>query len=399
MVRRAHHVWMAAFIIATMPLLALWAHAAPAARLWLEPPGQQIGLAGEAVVEVRLADVVDLYGVELHLQFDPALVEVIDEDPATPGVQVAPGSILAGDGPFLNQADNAAGRIDYAVMAVLSAPFTGSGVLATIRFAARAAGVASVSFVGSQLVNSSVASIPHSVTGGSVQVLAVTATPTPTASPTVTPTPTATLPPKATSTPTPTRTPTSTPTATRTLTATPTRTPTPTATGSPTPSRTPTPPSGPCSHLVLNGGFEYSTGWTLQGRAEYTTARYHGCCRSVRLGIEWYEPNTSGWDSAQQWISLPGSASSARLRFWYYPVSGDPNDSQYCWLMDLSGHVLAEPLRLTWPASNGQAWAYVDYDLMPFLGRGFFLRFEVYNNGYGGITTLYVDDVDVQVCP
>jgi len=131
----------------------------------------------------------------------------------------------------------------------------------------------------------------------------------------------------------------------------------------------------------------------------YSVAHAHSGNRALRLGVEWGQPNVYSYSSAWQAIALPAGARSATLSFWYSAASSDPYDSQRCWLLDSSGRVLATVLRLYWPDSNGQTWRQVTFDLTPYLGQTVRLHFEVYNNGYGGVTSLYVDDVSVQVAP
>ncbi len=217
--------------------------------------------------------------------------------------------------------------------------------------------------------------------------------------------PTAT--PQVTATPTggPTATATATATPTATGTAQPSATPTPTGTvqpsATPTPTDTATPTATPeAGGLVANGGFEANGDWTMpitECSAGYSTARAQSGSRSLRLGLEWGQTNVLSFSSAWQTLSLPAGARSATLRFWYYAVSGDAYDSQRAWILDGAGRVLATPLRLYWPASNGQAWQLATYDLTPYLGQTVRLHFEVYNNGAGGLTSLYVDDASIEV--
>ena len=91
---------------------------------------------GQSVpLPVRVADVQDLYGFEMHLRFDPAVVQVADSDPGTSGVQVAPGDFLSADFVVQNRADNQAGTIDFAVTQLNpSEPKSGSGTLFTVYF-------------------------------------------------------------------------------------------------------------------------------------------------------------------------------------------------------------------------------------------------------------------------
>ena len=104
----------------------------------------EVAAGQTAPLSVAVTDVQDLYGMELHLRFDPAVVQVADADPGKDGIQVAAGDFLSADFVAQNQADNQAGSIDYAVTQVNpNEPRSGSGTLLVIRFQGGAAGGAS----------------------------------------------------------------------------------------------------------------------------------------------------------------------------------------------------------------------------------------------------------------
>ena len=104
----------------------------------------EVAAGQTAPLSVAVTDVQDLYGLELHLRFDPAVVQVADADPGKDGIQVAAGDFLSADFVAQNQADNQAGSIDYAVTQVNpNEPRSGSGTLLVIRFQGGAAGGAS----------------------------------------------------------------------------------------------------------------------------------------------------------------------------------------------------------------------------------------------------------------
>ena len=66
-------------------------------------------------VEVLLQDVVNLYGVEVHLTFDSSIIDVKDANEKKAGVQVTPEEAFADEGfVALNQVDNDEGTIDFA---------------------------------------------------------------------------------------------------------------------------------------------------------------------------------------------------------------------------------------------------------------------------------------------
>ncbi len=109
------------------------------------------------VVDVLLADVVDLYGAEVQLHYDPAQLAVQDANPRLPGVQITPGSFLASEDRFVvaNIVDTEAGDINLAVTLLKPAPpVSGEGVLATIAFEVLGAGPYAVEVVNAQLVSS-----------------------------------------------------------------------------------------------------------------------------------------------------------------------------------------------------------------------------------------------------
>jgi hypothetical protein len=54
---------------------------------------------------------------------------------------------------------------------------------------------------------------------------------------------------------------------------------------------------------------------------------------------------------------------------------------------------------LVWQLSNTQSWTNMQFDLSGYAGRQIMLQWGTYNNGTGGITAMYVDDVSLQACP
>lgn len=89
--------------------------------------------AGE--VEIHLDNVGNLYGLQLHLQFDPTRLQVQDADQTQEGVQIAPGVMPAPDFAVRNVVDNDRGTIEYAVIQLSPRqPAQGSGVVAVIHF-------------------------------------------------------------------------------------------------------------------------------------------------------------------------------------------------------------------------------------------------------------------------
>ena len=152
-----------------------WPVAADGVLIKVESPPQSIAQGGTATVNVQLSGSSPVYGVELHLTFDPTIAEVIDEDGAKSGVQVQAGTLFAGKQTFTaaNAADNAAGKIDYAVTMV-GEPHgvTEGGTVIVIRFRGRAPGTSPIA-IAEALVGDPVArTVEVSTENGRVTVVA-----------------------------------------------------------------------------------------------------------------------------------------------------------------------------------------------------------------------------------
>jgi len=157
-----------------------------------DPLYQEVRLGDTEVVAVSLANVTGLYALQMRLVFDPSHVQVVDVDPAQPGVQVGVGTILAGtDWQVLqNVADNTTGVISItASLTNQEASFDGSGSLVEVTFLGAALG--SSAFQVDEVVLSDQQGLELAVTTHD-GTLAVVEDSTPEATQTVTATPTQT---------------------------------------------------------------------------------------------------------------------------------------------------------------------------------------------------------------
>ncbi|MBI4330434.1 MAG: hypothetical protein HY673_04035 [Chloroflexi bacterium] len=146
------------------------------AAVVLEPAHLALRSGETGEVNIFIKNVAALYGAEVHLSFDPALLSPLDGYPDTPGLQLVHGTLIDRARGFVaqNQADAAAGAADYAVVLVPpAAPVSGEGVLATLRFRAIEEGTTPVRIRDSklaQLAGGSVIPIPHSTAPATVVV-------------------------------------------------------------------------------------------------------------------------------------------------------------------------------------------------------------------------------------
>jgi len=139
--------------------------------MWLDPPMLDLAPGDEGELDIRVENVTRLAGVEVHLTFDPALLEVVDVDPSTEGAQIAHGDFLSPDFVAQNTADSANGTVDYAIACVpLDKAVSGSGVLSRLTFRALAEGETLVDISGVLLADVQEQSIAVE-TGSSVVVI------------------------------------------------------------------------------------------------------------------------------------------------------------------------------------------------------------------------------------
>jgi hypothetical protein len=238
---------------------------------------------------------------------------------------------------------------------------------------------------------------------------------TPTTVPTKTATPTATvtqtLPPGVTLTATPTSTSTQPPQATNTPTPTATATQ---AVNTPTPTAT----TNPCDDIIINGGFEESEAWVFPVTnypASYSTAQRHSGSRSLRTGIVDPGDEIVSYSDAYQDITIPSNADSATLGFWLYPISQEvklgyleamlqpvgPFQGERTLANDLQ-YVLIEVgpnFYFKWSdLRDSQAWEYRTVSLIEFAGQTISVDFGTYNDGWDGVSAMYIDDVTLSIC-
>jgi hypothetical protein len=135
------------------------------ADLWIEPPTDEIAVGSTTTVDIMVGDVTDLYGIELELTYNPAIVEVV-------GAQLTPGSCPIPDFVVLN--DAIGGTIRYAVTSLFPSPPCAGGVVASITFEGLTEGISPVTFTYWLLADSDGLTIPvETVTNGEVVVISI----------------------------------------------------------------------------------------------------------------------------------------------------------------------------------------------------------------------------------
>jgi hypothetical protein len=137
-----------------------------------DPASTQVAVGATFTIDVRVENIADLYGLDATVRFDPAILEIVDADALTPGVQANLGEWLpASTHVVTNTADNASGTLHFVASLVSPAPaLTGSGDLISIPFRAKAAGSTSLYLSALKLIDASAQVLPAESSDGQVTV-------------------------------------------------------------------------------------------------------------------------------------------------------------------------------------------------------------------------------------
>jgi hypothetical protein len=107
-----------------------------------DPALLELKPGSEGSVALLFENAQDVYGLEVHLTFDPNLVQVVDSSSGQSGVQVQAADWLQGAFVAANRADNASGTLDFAATLLSpSSPVSGSQTFLTITLRAVQVGV------------------------------------------------------------------------------------------------------------------------------------------------------------------------------------------------------------------------------------------------------------------
>jgi len=156
-----------------------------------------------------------------------------------------------------------------------------------------------------------------------------------------------------------------------------------------------------CTELLRDGGFEEGGVWQLgitPLTPKYVTYARHSGEKSLALGIT-KGGNQRSFSSARQTVTIPASASSVKLSFWFYALIEGAATTDYMELVllnPLDNTILDKP----WYSRNdSRVWNQMAFDLSPWRGRTVQIYFNVYNDGLGGTAGMFLDDVSLLACP
>jgi hypothetical protein len=150
-----------------------WQVAQPQTVLQVDPQELRINVGEEATVDLAIQQVSELYGIEVHLTFDPNVLQIVDADAGQEGVQIEPGTLPVPDFVVQNIADNQQGTIDYASTQLPpNEPGEGDGVIARIRIKAARPGTSQLQLDRFLLADTGGDSIAATSRHGQVTVVA-----------------------------------------------------------------------------------------------------------------------------------------------------------------------------------------------------------------------------------
>lgn len=160
-----------------------------------------------------------------------------------------------------------------------------------------------------------------------------------------------------------------------------------------------------CFDIVVNGGFETRDAWTLGSGPlppQYVYSPTKSGAWAMQLGNVNLLPSVEAYSSTFQTLSIPANAISAELSFWVWTFTeANPgNDRQEALLLVQGANVQSSsPASAVWgELSNSGNYQLIRLSVAGQIGRTFELTFSVYNDGFGGRTWMYVDDVTLTVC-
>ncbi len=154
-----------------------------------------------------------------------------------------------------------------------------------------------------------------------------------------------------------------------------------------------------CTSLLSNGGFEDGLAdWARSPNlltVGLTADPVHGGEVSARLGSQ--DQNLSSLASLRRDITIPDGDFVVTLSLWTYTwhEQNPGNDEQAVVLFAEDGSVIAQPFS---GLTDDREWRRYDYAISDRAGQTISLYFNLVNDGSGGKTLMYVDDVSALAC-
>lgn len=169
--------WLRAGIIIISLLLSMYftltSFAQTQTLVRLDPSQTKLDSGDTNLIQVRIDNAEELFGYEIHLEFDPNLVQIVDNDQEASGVQVQHGDVFNVEESFLvtNEVDNQAGTIVYAITQLAPAEaISGDGILLSLEVKATSPGASELRLSSVILASTEGTSLPFESEDGRIVV-------------------------------------------------------------------------------------------------------------------------------------------------------------------------------------------------------------------------------------
>ena len=141
----------------------------------LEPAEVAPGSTVQVAVSVR--GIEGLYAVDFALEYDPAVVQLVDVDENLPGIQAGLGTFLDPGLLLINDADNQTGEYHFVMSQYNpSQPKSGDGNIVVLTFKGISAGESPIHITKVELLDGDITAIEAQVTDSTIKVMAGAAT-------------------------------------------------------------------------------------------------------------------------------------------------------------------------------------------------------------------------------
>lgn len=160
-------------IILLMMAFTVSASAQSKALVRFQPSQITLSPGSKTLIEIRIDDAEDLFGYEIHLEFDPSSIQIVDSQPDSSGVQVNHGDVFDFEESFVvdNQVDNEEGTIVYAITQLASPEgISGDGKLLSLEVKGASPGASEFHFSSVILASTEGTSLPFKSEDGRVVV-------------------------------------------------------------------------------------------------------------------------------------------------------------------------------------------------------------------------------------
>ncbi|HRW06782.1 MAG TPA: hypothetical protein P5121_16880 [Caldilineaceae bacterium] len=163
-------------------------------------------------------------------------------------------------------------------------------------------------------------------------------------------------------------------------------------------------PDPSCVNILADSSFEGWSGWHFGEDPVppvYVGAPVHSGARAIQLGNPPNQPtNVVTFSSVRQLVTLPYGITRAELRWWkqlHTEEIGTPSAQSDRQDLILLSPAL-QPVTILRRELCNSDWQEDVVDLTAYQGQSFYVYFNAYNDGNGGRTWMFLDDVQLNVC-